>query len=264
MEFDRVSASVDGSSGGRSKGLKSDEINIITYQKALRRLEDDIVDQGGIDAVLANDGNIGGNKMGGCGCFGGGKLILVDDRKFFFGLAKLKFQPTNKSHGHMLRTIFHSLEGDNVPLGSHRWMDIGFQGCDPATDIRGTGMLGVLQLLFFCERYSKLACQIHQLSNKESNKFPLAVAGFNFTLECMRGLRSGIFEKLIRKQQSVAGAMDLVYVSLMFHFHRGWKVRKYANHIEAIQHFSTFKDEVVENMKKNPIKFVETMRKNAS
>ena len=264
MEFDRLSVPTVGNGGRGTSKQKSDQtINLITYRQATMKLDDDVADHGGVDALLGLNSNVGVGGTGVCSCFGiNGKPVMLDDRKYFLGLAKLKFQPTKLSHGHMLHTIFHSLEGNNVPLGSKRWMDIGFQGCDPATDIRGTGMLGVLQLLFFCERYPKLAIQIHQLSIKTSNAFPLAVTGFHFTLECMRGLRSGIFDGCVKQEGSVTSAMDLLYVAMMYHFYRGWKVRSYANRIESIQHFGPFKDEMVGGIKKNPIQSIATMRKN--
>jgi hypothetical protein len=53
-----------------------------------------------------------------------------------------------------------------------------------------------------------------------------------------------------------------LYVAMMYHFYRGWKVRSYANRIESIQHFGPFKDEMVGGIKKNPIQSIATMRKN--
>lgn len=45
----------------------------------------------------------------------------------------------------MLYTIYTSLKHTDYcrRYGNH-WEDIGFQGTDPASDLRGTGMLGIL------------------------------------------------------------------------------------------------------------------------
>ena len=265
MEFDRLSEPSTNnqsttSTTSTSSSIQLLKINKITYRKATMKLNDELEDFGGIETLLGTTSNIGVGQPGTCVCFGPSAPVLLNDRKYFLSLAKLKFQPTKNEHGHMLHTIFYALEECNVPLGSNRWMDIGFQGCDPATDIRGTGMLGVLQLLYFCERFPSLAHQIHQLSNKKSNKFPLACLGFHFTLECMIGLRKGIFDSIVKQEKSVVVAMELMYVTMMLKFYQGWKVRSYKDHIESIQHFSIFKDELIENIEKQPNKGIISLR----
>ena len=48
-------------------------------------------------------------------------------------------------------------------IGSH-WQDIGFQATDPATDIRGAGMLGVLQMQYFLSQLPETLQAIHKHS----------------------------------------------------------------------------------------------------
>ena len=48
----------------------------------------------------------------------------------------------------MLRTIYRQLTSTTVDCpryGSH-WETIGFQGTDPSTDLRGVGILGLVQV----------------------------------------------------------------------------------------------------------------------
>ena len=286
MEFDRLSAlplnsnnsnnannnGVIGTSSSTTSTASTQplKVNKITFRQATTKLDDQVDDSGGpavlLAASLSNStattvDSVGVGAKSSCSClFGNGTPIMLEDRKHFLSFAKLKFQPSNVHHGSMLHTIFFSLEGCNVPFGSNRWMDIGFQGCHPSTDIRGTGMLGVLQLLFFIERYPTLAHQLHQLSNKESNKFPMAVTGFHLTLECMRGLRRGMFESVVRREKSVLVAMNLIYVAMMLKFYQGWKVRSYTNHIESIQHFGEYKSEIVLNVVHNSTRAIESLR----
>jgi hypothetical protein len=51
----------------------------------------------------------------------------------------------------------------NVPRRGGHWQDIGFQGDDPATDLRSVGMLGLLQMLAFLETNQQLVIQINQV-----------------------------------------------------------------------------------------------------
>ena len=51
-------------------------------------------------------------------------------------------------HLSMLRTIYRQLTSTTVDFpryGSH-WETIGFQGTDPSTDLRGVGILGLVQV----------------------------------------------------------------------------------------------------------------------
>jgi hypothetical protein len=50
-------------------------------------------------------------------------------------------------------------------LGPH-WADLGFQGEDPATDLRAAGVLGLLQLLFLHSHDAAAAHKIYQLSQR--------------------------------------------------------------------------------------------------
>ena len=114
-------------------------------------MDDQVDDSGGADALLTTTSadSVGVGAKSACFCFGASRPVMLDDRKHFLSLAKLTFQSSVSHHCSMLNTIFFALEGCNVPLGSNRWMDIGFQGSNPSTDIRGTGMLGVLQVRIF-------------------------------------------------------------------------------------------------------------------
>jgi hypothetical protein len=38
-----------------------------------------------------------------------------------------------------------------------QWIDIGFQGADPITDLRGSGLLGLNQIHYFCVSQKSLA-----------------------------------------------------------------------------------------------------------
>ena len=52
-------------------------------------------------------------------------------------------------------------------IGAH-WKEIGFQGTDPKTDFRGMGLLGLHNLVYFCQCHNKIARQILLHSNHPS------------------------------------------------------------------------------------------------
>merc|ERR1719458_2281288 len=53
-------------------------------------------------------------------------------------------------HVGMLRTVYRQLTGSRVdpPRYGGHWEEIGFQGTDPATDLRGVGLLGLIQATY--------------------------------------------------------------------------------------------------------------------
>lgn len=93
-----------------------------------------------------------------------------------------------------------------VPLVGEHWKVLGFQGTNPATDFRGMGLLGLLNLIYFAgfiqdvlthikEKYSERANKI--LRNKR--EYPFAVTGINITSTLLNllNLTKGIFNLLI-------------------------------------------------------------------
>eukprot|EP00965_Chrysotila_dentata_P075870 2506919-Pleurochrysis_carterae.AAC.3 len=88
--------------------------------------------------------------------------------------AKLQFEPENEKHEQLLRSLWNTaFPGEEFELKSPKWTDIGFQGRDPTTDLRGAGLMGLRHLqLYFCEGMLPHDCP---------PGFPLALASINVT-----------------------------------------------------------------------------------
>jgi membrane protein CcdC involved in cytochrome C biogenesis len=67
------------------------------------------------------------------------------------------------------------------------------QGTDPGTDLRGVGMLGLLQLLYLSNtpHLIPLARDIYRVSVDDQQNFPLAVMSLNMTRIALQALRRG-------------------------------------------------------------------------
>lgn len=63
----------------------------------------------------------------------------------------------------MLYTFYINLTGKKncVRYGDH-WEKVGFQGRDPATDLRGVGMFGVLQMIAFISFHLDFIVKIYE------------------------------------------------------------------------------------------------------
>mmetsp|Transcript_25413 Transcript_25413/g.24750 ORF Transcript_25413/g.24750 Transcript_25413/m.24750 type:complete len:84 (-) Transcript_25413:395-646(-) len=73
-------------------------------------------------------------------------------------------------------------------IGNH-WQDVGFQGTDPRTDIRDVGILGLLHILFFVDKYSQCAQIILKYSQNPRYEFPLAIKMFEMTILTLQLMR---------------------------------------------------------------------------
>ena len=85
---------------------------------------------------------------------------LQGDRDIFLCLAKVGLDTSIEEHDRILSSIYMHLTGEKScnRTGQH-WVDVGFQNPDPITDIRGSGILGLIQLLYFVELYNEQACR---------------------------------------------------------------------------------------------------------
>ncbi|NWU73796.1 ELMD3 protein, partial [Pterocles burchelli] len=79
-------------------------------------------------------------------------------------------------HMRILQTIYKKLTCSRLgcPRYGAHWEELGFQGADPGTDLRGTGMLGLMQILHFVTdaRTLPLAREIFKLSQHETQARP--------------------------------------------------------------------------------------------
>lgn len=95
------------------------------------------------------------------------------------GKKSTSFDDENSGHLELLQELWKLLQPD-VPYErlSTNWSDIGFQGKNPATDFRGQGMLGLLNLLHFCKNYQPEA---QDMLHRPHGGFPLALAAINIS-----------------------------------------------------------------------------------
>jgi hypothetical protein len=135
-----------------------------------------------------------------------------DQRDRVFCIAISTYDPRNDIHRNLLQTIYKKLmktQRDVGAIGPH-WEEIGFQGTDPSTDLRGCGLLSLLQLLYLVEKHMELAGKLHTLSHHPVRHFPMACTLINATLQCLVTLRSGKLYRQCNKTRNVMDAMNLV------------------------------------------------------
>ncbi|OWZ23245.1 hypothetical protein PHMEG_0001908 [Phytophthora megakarya] len=151
----------------------------------------------------------------------------IDERDRVFCIAATAYDAQNVIVIGMLQTIYRKImksSRDVLLIGRH-WEDVGFQGTDPSTDLRGCGVLSLLQILHLVESYPDLAHRFHALSQHATRHFPFACMLINITLQCVVSLRSGALYVECNKRSSVLSAMNRLHISLTSQLHDAFQSR---------------------------------------
>ena len=160
-------------------------------------------------------------------CFGPGRLAgdLEGERERVFALAKVQLDDGDEVHLRVLQSIYMRLAGTrtNVARREAHWEDVGFQGQDPATDLRGCGMFGLLQLVFLLTYSPQSAQTLYALSRDEYQQFPLTIVSINVSKWALQALRSGLLNRHCNKLGSVFAAANKFYLGAFYEFYYRWK-----------------------------------------
>jgi hypothetical protein len=153
------------------------------------------------------------------------KLEAERDHVFLMALQQVD-HARSIDHERMLLTLYRALTGDALapPTYGNHWEVIGFQGNDPSTDLRGSGLFALVQLLYFAKNYRPLLLKLYQLSRDERQNFPLATLSTNVTAMVLLALRQRY--KLygeIGRRGSVYEVVNELYVAAFYHMYLEWK-----------------------------------------
>ncbi|EKF32470.1 hypothetical protein MOQ_003678 [Trypanosoma cruzi marinkellei] len=146
------------------------------------------------------------------------KSILHHDTEFTLTLPCVPFDHSYSIHRRLLITIYHNLclqtkngsSNAGTRPGAIDWEVLGFQGSDPATDLRFTGILGLLQIVYLIEYYKDFAMLLwNTCTNGGSGllvyeELPFVLVGFNFSAVLLDMLKdSGFYADLTRRAQAI-------------------------------------------------------------
>eukprot|EP00796_Vickermania_ingenoplastis_P005057 gene5057-3644_t len=180
---------------------------------------------------------------------------IAEDLSFFRALLHIPFDYDNIVLHRVLFTIYHSIAAPHtlepwyqrknhrisamqaplvtdVPTGlgspmspcKVAWDRIGFQGTDPATDLRSTGLLGLLQILYLIDQYPGLNALLWQVCRGSSDggqgtdtilgeELPYALVGFNLTSFVVDALTRGSLQDEVRAMGSGTNVVDGMAIS---------------------------------------------------
>ncbi|XP_026199444.1 ELMO domain-containing protein 3 isoform X2 [Anabas testudineus] len=155
---------------------------------------------------------------------------LLEERDLVFAIAQCPVDNSQTVHMRVLQTIYKRLIGSKLdcPRFGPHWENIGFQGTDPATDLRGTGFLGLMHALYFVmdPETLPLARDIYKLSQHATQNFPFSVMSINMTRIALQVLREEALSKECNRRQQVVGVLNEFYVATYLHLYQLWKTQQ--------------------------------------
>ncbi|XP_069475051.1 ELMO domain-containing protein 3 isoform X3 [Ambystoma mexicanum] len=161
-------------------------------------------------------------------------LISFNEALQYFQTADLsdcrkKIQPTVRRTG--LSAISHFLFGPprlHRDLQEERDLALAIAQClDPATDLRATGLLGLMHTLYLVmdTQTLPLAREIFKLSQHETQNFPFCVMSINITRIVIQALREECLSKECNRRQQVIAVLNDFYVATYLHLYHIWKTQ---------------------------------------
>ena len=152
-------------------------------------------------------------------------------KKTILGMAKMQFDMSGEFadlHSRILFTIYARLmDDDRVPelRGSH-WTSLGFQNNKPWTDLRDTGMLSLLQLLYLCENHLSFVRKALKISKQPIPRgFPFACVSVNCTLLVFQHLRDDA--ELVDDDATVMNYVNTLHAASLNWIISEWERKKY-------------------------------------
>lgn len=147
------------------------------------------------------------------------------EKDLLIGFARTKLNEVNILHLRILQSAWARLRNgfELPPRTSESWLEIGFQCTDPAMDLRGIGMLGLLHLLLFSELAPLDLEEGLKASHDESGYFPFAVASFSFSKLAVDLLMEGKLNSVCNKVRASEKPVSAIYLGAFRMFLKRWQ-----------------------------------------
>lgn len=134
------------------------------------------------------------------------------------------YDGTNEEHEAMLMKLWDLLRPE-VRLSARKckeWEEIGFQGCDPATDFRSMGVLSLEHLISFAEGWTAEAKAVLSDCRSHQNWFGFALLGINLTADMRTFLSNGKLSPYLYQHGVTKETLDAFFASFMVTFNECW------------------------------------------
>ncbi|PNJ31348.1 ELMOD3 isoform 12 [Pongo abelii] len=155
---------------------------------------------------------------------------LREERDLVLTIAQCGLDSQDPVHGRVLQTIYKKLTGSKFDCALHgdHWEDLGFQGANPATDLRGAGFLALLHLLYLVmdSKTLLMAQEIFRLSRHHIQQFPFCLMSVNITHIAIQALREECLSRECNRQQKVIPVVNSFYAATFLHLAHVWRTQQ--------------------------------------
>ncbi|XP_053442780.1 ELMO domain-containing protein 3 isoform X1 [Nycticebus coucang] len=155
---------------------------------------------------------------------------LREERDLVLTIAQCGLDNQDPVHGRVLQTIYKKLTGSKFDCALHgdHWEDLGFQGANPATDLRGAGFLALLHLLYLVmdSKTLMMAQEILRLSRHHIQQFPFCLMSVNITRIAIQALREECLSRECNRQQKVIPVVNSFYAATFLHLAHVWRTEQ--------------------------------------
>ncbi|KAL7007147.1 hypothetical protein EMMF5_003373 [Cystobasidiomycetes sp. EMM_F5] len=163
--------------------------------------------------------------------------VMHAGRQQILARATKVYDKDNARHQEMLRELWTLLKPDTKldSLSTKQWQDIGFQGKDPSTDWRSTGLLGLDALLHFARKNSngkRAQIVVREAVEGASGWYPFAIATITITDFVLQLLRTDRLRYiLLESHRGVEETFLDLTSALILHFHTMWRFLQTSEHV---------------------------------
>uniref|UniRef100_A0A8C0MYQ8 ELMO domain-containing protein n=1 Tax=Canis lupus familiaris TaxID=9615 RepID=A0A8C0MYQ8_CANLF len=155
---------------------------------------------------------------------------LREERDLVLTIAQCGLDSQDPMHGRVLQTIYKKLTGSKFDCALHgdHWEDLGFQGANPATDLRGAGFLALLHLLYLVmdSKTLLMAQEIFRLSRHHIQQFPFCLMSVNITRIAIQALREECLSRECNRQQKVIPVVNSFYAATFLRLAHVWRTQQ--------------------------------------
>ncbi|XP_045664773.1 ELMO domain-containing protein 3 isoform X1 [Ursus americanus] len=155
---------------------------------------------------------------------------LREERDLVLTIAQCGLDSQDPVHGRVLQTIYRKLTGSKFDCALHgdHWEDLGFQGANPATDLRGAGFLALLHLLYLVmdSKTLLMAQEIFRLSRHHIQQFPFCLMSVNITRIAIQALREECLSRECNRQQKVIPVVNSFYAATFLRLAHVWRTQQ--------------------------------------
>ncbi len=114
--------------------------------------------------------------------------------------------------------------GEN--LKTLKWIDIGFQADDPTTDFRGSGQLGLINLVHFIKHYEQEALECLKTSRTKATEYFFACGGINITFNLLHKIEDfELFSEFENSssREDIISRFNRLYATIFIRFNKYWR-----------------------------------------